>query len=195
MTDPLLAVGEISVKVVSLMRVIDLSMPIFSGMPVYPGDPEVKTEVVHTHSVNGWELRRLTMGSHTGTHVDAFSHMHEGNGTLSDIPLERFFGKARVVDALAEAVWPMRTGLFFAAEAGLELADKIASHSPGFVGGCLTEPLQRALLGCGIVTYTDLMNLELLPKGQDFMFWGLPLNIKDGDGSPVRAIAVVGGSA
>lgn len=34
------------------------------------------------------------MGSHTGTHVDAYSHMHKGKETLDEIPLERFFGKA-----------------------------------------------------------------------------------------------------
>ena len=37
------------------------------------------------------------MGSHTGTHVDAFSHMHKDGETLEEIPLERFFGKARLV--------------------------------------------------------------------------------------------------
>ena len=42
-----------------------------------------------------------------------------------------------------------------------------------------------------IVTVTDLVNLEKLPLGKQFMFYGLPLKIKDGDGSPIRAVAVL----
>jgi len=79
------------------MRVIDLSMPITDGMPVYPGDPEVKVKVAHTYETHSWELRQLSMGSHTGTHVDAPSHMHPGAATLDELPLERFFGASRVV--------------------------------------------------------------------------------------------------
>ncbi|TMV50144.1 cyclase family protein [Paenibacillus mesophilus] len=171
------------------MRIIDLSVSIYTGMPIYPGDPDVQADVVHTHQTHTWELRKLVMGTHTGTHVDAFSHMHIGKETLDEIPLERFFGKAQVVDPQGD--WPSETGLFFAQEAGDDLADKIIGRKPGFVGGALTEELQRILLGHGIVTYTDLINMELLPFGKDFMFYGLPLKIKDGDGSPVRAIAIV----
>ena len=62
---------------------------------------------------------------------------------------------------------------------------------PGFVGGNITVDLERALLSNEIITYTNLVNLELLPKDKTFMFYGLPLKIKDGDGSPVRAIAII----
>ena len=50
------------------------------------------------------------MGSHTGTHVDAYSHMHEGKETLDEIPIERFFGKAQVVGTHQD--WPKEVGLF-----------------------------------------------------------------------------------
>lgn len=30
------------------MKIIDLSLPIFDGMPVYPGDPEVVVEQIQT---------------------------------------------------------------------------------------------------------------------------------------------------
>jgi kynurenine formamidase len=51
--------------------------------------------------------------------------------------------------------------------------------------------LERALLGKKIITYTGLVNLESLPKESNFMFYGFPLKIQSGDGSPVRAIAMV----
>lgn len=55
----------------------------------------------------------------------------------------------------------------------------------------MSEALERALLGTGIITYTDLVNLDQIPLGEPFTFYGLPLKLKEGDGSPVRAIAVL----
>lgn len=181
---------DIIVKESTNIKVIDLSIPIFTGMDVFPGDPEVNIDVVHTHKRDTWELRLLSMGSHTGTHVDAFSHMHEGKETLDGIPIERFFGKAQVVELSQD--WPREIGLFFTEEIGIEDFDRIIDLNPGFVGGNITEDLERALLDKDIITYTGLINLELIPKGEAFMFFGLPLRIKYGDGSPVRAIAIIG---
>ena len=171
------------------MKVIDLSTQLYTGMKIFPGDPEVKVEVVHTYNQNTWELRQLSMGSHTGSHVDAYSHMHKDKETLDDIPIERFFGKAQVVDDTID--WPKETGLFFIEEVGLEVFNRIIELNPKFVGGNIREELERALLGKRIITYTRLINLELIPKGETFMFYGLPLKIKSGDGSPVRAIAIL----
>lgn len=52
------------------------------------------------------------------------------------------------------------------------------------------EGLERILIGNIIITYTRLNNLELIPNDKPFMFYGLPLKIKSGDSSPVRAIAI-----
>lgn len=172
------------------MRVIDLSLPIADGIPVYPGDPEVKVKITHTYESHTWELRQLSMGTHTGTHVDAPSHMHPGAATLDELPLERFFGKSRLA-RIEEPTWPQGRGLFFVETVGLESFERLAALRPPFVGGELSEELERALLGIGIVTYTGLHGLERLPRGTDFMFYGFPLRIACGDGSPVRAVAVV----
>jgi kynurenine formamidase len=100
-----------------------MSLPIANGMPVYPRDPKVIVKVVHTYECHTWELRSLSMGSHTGTHMDAPSHMHPGAPTLDELPLERFFGASRVV-RIEDPDWPeCRGGLFFAEAAGLEYYD------------------------------------------------------------------------
>ncbi|WP_317890818.1 cyclase family protein [Paenibacillus arenilitoris] len=169
---------------------IDLSLRIAEGMPVYPGDPEVKVKVAHTYESHNWELRQLSIGTHTGTHVDAPSHMHPGAATLDELPLERFFGVSRVV-RVEDPTWPEGRGLFFAESVGTECFDRLALLRPAFVGGELSEELERALLGIGIVTYTGLQGLDRLPVGADFMFYGFPLRIAFGDGSPVRAVAVI----
>lgn len=171
------------------MKVIDLTAPIYDGMPVYPGDPAVSIEVVQTYEEHSWELRQLSLGSHTGTHVDAFSHMHPQGKHLDEMALESFFGSGMVVDLGGE--WPSRMGLFFTEAIGTAHLDRILTVFPRFVGGELSEGLERALLAQGIVTYTGLVNLNLLPRGVEFTFFGLPLKIRGGDGSPVRAVALL----
>lgn len=171
------------------MNIIDLSMPIYHGMEVYPGDPEVSVEQVHTYQTHGWKLSKITMGTHTGTHADAFAHMDAQGKTLDQIPLNRFFGEAILVSQ--HQSFPANTGLFFAESVDIDCLDKILQAKPPFVGGMISESLERALLQAEIITYTDLINLEQLPKDRAFMFYGFPLKIKDGDGSPVRAVAIV----
>lgn len=171
------------------MKVIDLSVDLYTGMDVFPGDPQVEIDIVHTYEKHTWQLRSLKMGSHTGTHVDAYSHMHKGKETLDEIAIERFFGKAQVVGLNKE--WEKDLGLFFIEEIGIQYLEKILNSNPGFIGGNITEELERALLASDIITYTGLINLNLIRRGKTFMFYGLHLKIKSGDGSPVRAIAII----
>ena len=76
------------------MEIIDLTKTIYEGMEVYPGDPEVKIEQTYDFSNHEYLLQTITMGSHTGTHVDAFSHMNKNGKTLDEIELEKFIGFA-----------------------------------------------------------------------------------------------------
>ncbi len=55
-------------------ELIDLSVPIVTGMPVYPGDPEVDVSPALTAAESGVNVQRLHLGSQTGTHVDAPFH-------------------------------------------------------------------------------------------------------------------------
>ncbi len=171
------------------MFVLDLSQPIYAGMEVYPGDPEVRITVDHSYGTHGWLLRRITFGSHTGTHVDASSHMDPDGLTLSDLPPDRFFGEAVLTKAGEE--FPEGIGLLFLGEIGLGNLEEILAARPRFVGGAMDEKLERELLRAGVVTYTGLVNLERLPRDRRFTFFGLPLPLRDGDGSPVRAVALI----
>ena len=171
------------------MRVIDLSQPIFQGMSVFPGDPEVEIQVSGSPAAATGLIRRISLGSHTGTHVDAFSHMHPQGTNLDDIPLERYFGPARVVRPGRSL--PRGVGLIYLDAPAGEHLEEIAACGPPFVAGDLPPDLERALLGRDILTYTNLTNLEMLPEETEFTFYGLPLPIAGGDGSPVRAIAII----
>ncbi|MEV6773971.1 cyclase family protein [Nocardia sp. NPDC051030] len=81
------------------MRIIDLSVPLRTGMPVYPGDPEVSIGPALTVPLDGVNVLHLDMGSQTGTHVDAPIHIDDSLPALDALPLERFVGPAVVVDA------------------------------------------------------------------------------------------------
>ena len=77
---------------------VDLSVALSSGMPVYPGDPEVTIEPALTVADDGVNLLRVHMSSQVGTHVDAPYHVDDALPPLDALPLERFVGEATVVD-------------------------------------------------------------------------------------------------
>ncbi|GAB3149903.1 cyclase family protein [Microbispora hainanensis] len=79
--------------------IVDLSVPVVSGMPVYPGDPEVEIVPALTVAAEGVNVLGLHLGSQSGTHVDAPFHIDDALPTLDDLPLERFLGPAAVLDA------------------------------------------------------------------------------------------------
>ncbi|OHV34380.1 MULTISPECIES: cyclase family protein [Pseudofrankia] len=81
------------------MELIDLTVPITAGMPVYPGDPEVQVAAALTVAGSGVNVRRIHLGSQTGTHVDAPYHIDDSLPRLDEIPLERFTGPGVLVDA------------------------------------------------------------------------------------------------
>ncbi|WP_084961303.1 cyclase family protein [Thermoactinospora rubra] len=81
------------------MELIDLSVPIESGMPVYPGDPEVLTAPALTVASDGVNVLAVHLGSQSGTHVDAPYHIDDSLPRLDDLPLDRFTGPAVAVDA------------------------------------------------------------------------------------------------
>ena len=79
--------------------IVDLSAPVASGMPVYPGDPEVELAPALTVAADGVNVLGLHLGSQSGTHVDAPFHVDDALPTLDALPLERFLGPAVVLDA------------------------------------------------------------------------------------------------
>ncbi|MBW8483738.1 cyclase family protein [Actinomadura parmotrematis] len=80
-------------------ELVDLSVPLESGMPVYPGDPEVEIGAALTAASDGVNVQRLHLGSQSGTHVDAPFHIDGALPPLEDLPLERFTGPAVLLDA------------------------------------------------------------------------------------------------
>lgn len=80
------------------MPVADLSHPIESGMPIFPGDPDVTVDGHATMATDGYRVSTLSCGSHTGTHVDAPSHTEPDGRSLDEFPVARFVRDAVRVD-------------------------------------------------------------------------------------------------
>lgn len=77
----------------------DVTVPIRDGMIHWPGDPEIRVTVVSDVAQGDVAtVTSLNLGSHTGTHVDAFSHFCPGRETLDGMRLDLYTGRAKVVD-------------------------------------------------------------------------------------------------
>jgi arylformamidase len=66
---------------------------------IYPGNPRPRIESISTIEEEGVNLTRITLGSHTGTHVDAQSHFLHNGSTVDVEPLDKLIGEALVIDA------------------------------------------------------------------------------------------------
>jgi kynurenine formamidase len=77
---------------------VDLSRPIAPGMQVYPGDPEPRFRQVCTVAGAGFCLHDVQLGSQSGTHVDAPSHIIDGAPSVEKMPVNRFAAIATIID-------------------------------------------------------------------------------------------------
>lgn len=78
---------------------IDISVPIYTGMAHWPDNPPVRVDhMLHIERGDTATVSTLSMGSHTGTHMDGPYHfILEGQG-LHEMPLDAAIGLARVIE-------------------------------------------------------------------------------------------------
>lgn len=81
-----------------LRQFFDVSLPITEEMVVYPGKPEPSIKRYSSIPKNKVNESLLTLGSHTGTHVESRLHLRNGREGVADLPLDHFYGKCRVFD-------------------------------------------------------------------------------------------------
>ncbi len=79
-------------------RLIDVSVPLRSGVPTYPGNPEFELQPVKRIAEGGSSnVSRVVLGTHSGTHVDAPRHFFDEGAGVDRLPLDLLIGRARVV--------------------------------------------------------------------------------------------------
>ena len=195
------------------MTIIDLSHPIASGMPVYPGDVGTTLTQERFLARDHYTSYTLHTALHAGTHVDAPLHLlSQDTRFIAELPLERFCGPGFLLDGLDDPreIPPdccvlVYTGQdarygqadYFTSQPQIDaqLCQRILDAHPRCLGIDMASPdlppfaVHKRLLAAGIPIVENLTSLAAL-RGHSFDFAALPLKIH-AEASLVRAVAWV----
>jgi arylformamidase len=148
-------------------------MPLFAGMPAFPGDPEYSARSVRSAALGDpYSLSALSFGSHTGTHVDPPSHFLVGGDTVDRLDLSILNGPCRVVGVPEgrpsigpeelSAIPRGTSRVLFRTSNSLRWRQKL-EFFPEYVA--LSEPGARALLDRGVrLVGIDSLSVESDPS-------------------------------
>jgi kynurenine formamidase len=217
-------------------KFIDLTMHLEEGMQTFPTHwhPVVEITQLGRHGLENRETRKLILGTHTGTHIDAPRHFIPGGQTVDLLPLEQLVGPASVLDLtsfgageevgiadLAKALdgrsaervlmrfdWDQKLGSmayyndspFISEDAAQWLVDNgcrllgmdtaMPDNPKNGRNGPKDSPNHKILLGNGVVLLEYMVNLVELDRPIVELVVA-PLKIRNGDGAPVRAFAIL----
>lgn len=144
------------------MKIIDISRTIHPGMEMYPGDvgPQI-TKISGLDEGESYNISCITLGTHTGTHVDPPLHiLHDGAG-MERVPLDNLVGNARVLDLSSinrpievTDIAPLETVGIILLKGGPGDSDDSGSSGSRVAscGACLTASCTRYLMDIGIKT-------------------------------------------
>ena len=82
-----------------MAKIYDITLNICNGMVTYPGDPE--PGILEHKLISGGDncnLSMISLGSHTGTHVDAPRHFYANGLSIDEMSLDYFIGSARLIE-------------------------------------------------------------------------------------------------
>ncbi|ASJ02579.1 cyclase [Thermococcus profundus] len=187
--------------------IVDLSLPLGEETEVYPGDPPISVKPWALIWRDGYYMNVLKLGEHAGTHVDAPAHFIPNGKTVDELPLERFIGRGVVIDVrggdgevkldeIPDSGYYDRVVLILTGgrELSAEVALFLVAEGIKAVGtdamSIGSDAVHTIFLSEEVPIFENLRNLEEL-RGKEFTFIALPLKIKGGSGSPVRAVAVL----
>lgn len=192
------------------MNIIDISRELFS-VPAYPGDPVPSKRIVRgfdRETPDICQLTELTLGSHSGTHIDAPRHFIPGGLDVEHVGLRRAYGRCKVVETAtpieltADMVDEythdgtkrllLKGGFEITPESAQRMVDDgirtIGTEAPTVGGEGTGTIIHRILLGAEILIIENL-DLSRAEPGY-YTLSALPLRMADLDGSPVRAVLI-----
>ena len=191
------------------MKIIDITREVLS-CPVFPGDPVASLEKVKTIGDDcQYNLGKIEMCLHNGTHMDAPLHFLSDEKDITEIPHEAFFGPCVVVEANTEMItgafveeyFPRNAKRILVKSGGKAVfhesaASAIAQMGCYLVGtdGMTVEPegsdgrTHRMFLMDNIALLENL-DLSNVKKG-DYFLSAAPIKISGAEAAPVRAFLV-----
>ena len=78
-------------------KLIDLTHILNEKMTVYPDTVGPKFEVLNTVEKHGFTELKMTVVTHSGTHIDAPCHILKNAKSIDQFPIEKFIGNAIVI--------------------------------------------------------------------------------------------------
>lgn len=100
--------GQAAAEPSTGLQFIELSHAWGHGIPVWPGDHDVKIERVVNHALHGVMAQKLSISMQNGTHINAPIHLIQGGADISSLGIERFFGNGVVLD-IPKKKWELVT--------------------------------------------------------------------------------------
>ncbi|MEX1274331.1 MAG: cyclase family protein [Bacteroidota bacterium] len=204
------------------MRILDLTHPLSDSVPVYfawhPKTELVKTANYRDHRC---EVTRVSVGTHTGTHIDAPSHVFEGAPRIDQYDPKLWVKEAQVLDftpreprkeiTRAELQGKLkRKGLGVVIKTGWDVhfgkEDYYKTYPPLSAEGAEFLVEMEVPILAADTPYTLDVHYICLRKGiplvtninhtsqlQEGMIKliAAPLLIRDGDGAPARVLAIL----
>jgi len=187
------------------MKIIDITQELFSCR-VYPGDKPPEHELVKTIGRDNYNLTNISMSTHSGTHIDAPCHFISSGKSVHELDLSVFYGKCTVVsfdgiikdNDIADMLKSCHERLLFkgSGELSENAAALIASSHIKLIG---TESQSVGNIDDPLHVHVILLEKEIIPlEGLDlsnaspgeYTLCAFPLNMRDSDGSPVRAVLI-----
>ena len=188
------------------MKIYDITQELF-GCCVYPGDPAPEREQLQSIARGDqYNLSRLSLCAHNGTHIDAPYHFLENGKTVDQIALEKCIGKAVVAscDGEPDPVWleallqnsPKKILFKGKTVVSMEAAQLMNRYGVELVGvesqtvGPEDAPMavHLELLGREVVLLEGI-RLHEVPEGE-YLLCAAPLCLGGADGAPCRAVLI-----
>lgn len=80
-------------------KILDITPPLSPDTPVWPGDTPYAIEwTARRLRGDSCNVSRLVLSPHCGAHADAPLHLEDGEADAASLPLEAYWGPARVID-------------------------------------------------------------------------------------------------
>jgi len=149
----------------------DMTHELHHEFPTYFGVPGYEAESLYNYADHKFNLLKLSVNEHTGTHIDAPLHFSADGHAVNEIPVDRLVVPLCVIDIAAKAD----------ADADAQVTPDdikayIAAHGP-------IPPTNRY----GI---ENLANLDRVPAAGATLVVGAPKH-RGGTGGPARIFALV----
>ncbi|MGE0066496.1 MAG: cyclase family protein [Solirubrobacterales bacterium] len=168
------------------LTVRDLTQPLSTTMPRWPGTDPIRLTVLAEVAIDGLYERQVEMPEHVGTHVDAPAHFAADGARIEALPLEHLVSPGRLLDASGvcgkepDFALDAATLIELEREQGIELAGEIVAlvrfgwdryltdgarylggpesppHFPGLAPSAAELLVERGVRGIGV----DTMGVE-----------------------------------